>query len=133
MLDVLREQSLSEGIPMTTPAPEETNGDDMPEDLGVALPIEWYIPESITSHYTTNYVVQHTEHEFIISFFEVPTPILLGPPDEVRNAARQMESVRATCVARVVIAAGRMPDFVRILQENLETYRARFGQEEHDE
>jgi hypothetical protein len=124
---------MREGLLMTTPAPEETNGGEMPEDPGIVLPIEWHIPEGLATRYTTNYVVQQTEHEFIISFFEIVPPILLGPPDEVRAAAESITSIRATCVGRVVVAAERMPDLIRILRENMEKYHARHGQEEtHD-
>ena len=36
------------------------------------LPIEWYIAEDLKSQYATNIVIQHTDQEFLISFFEPP-------------------------------------------------------------
>jgi hypothetical protein len=87
-----------------------------------AVPIEWHTPAEIVSRYASNLVVQHTQHEFIISFFEVLPPILLGLPEERQTQLEQIESVQAQCVARIVVAANRMPEFVKVLQDNVEQY-----------
>lgn len=63
-----------------------------------------------------------TEHEFIVSFYEAQPPLLLGSAEENRATLERMGEVRATCVARIVIAAGRMAEFVRVLQDTLATY-----------
>jgi hypothetical protein len=86
------------------------------------LPIEWYIPDDLVSQYATNIVVQQTPHEFIISFFESYPPIVLGSPEEQREKLKSIPSVRATCVARVVVAAERMPEIVKLLRETLARY-----------
>lgn len=98
-------------------------------EQGVEIPIEWDYSEN-TSRYATNLIVQHTEHEFILSFFEIKPPILLGSPEEQAQKALEIKSIKAKCVARVVISAGRMPDFLRVLQDNLNKYQARSDQEE---
>lgn len=96
----------------------------MPENKdGVLLPIEWHISEEVTTKYATNLVIQHTEHEFIISFFEIYPPVLLGPPEGQKLQAEMIDTVRAECVARIVVASDRMPEFVRVLQDNLGTYQ----------
>jgi len=94
--------------------PEKTRG----------LPIKWQIPEDLISRYATNLVVQHTEHEFTISFFEAEPPILLGTPEERQAALEQISSVPLKCVARVTVSASRMPEFVRVLQNSLERYQS---------
>lgn len=86
------------------------------------VPIEWHVPENIVSQYATNLVVQHSEHEFRLYFFEIQPPLLLGTPEERQAKLEQIESVRAECVARIIVAAERMPEFVRVLQENLDRY-----------
>lgn len=88
------------------------------------LPIEWYFPEGLTSRYATNLVVQHTEHEFTLSFFELRQPVVLGSPEERKAKLEQIHSVRAECVARVIVSAGRMPEFLGVLQKQLEIYRS---------
>ena len=92
----------------------------------LALALEWHVPEDIVSQYVTNMVVQHTEHEFVISFFEVTPPLVLGEPDEIKTQLEQLGTVQAECVARIVVAASRMPEFVRVLQDNLENYLSKF-------
>jgi len=91
---------------------------DPVESESLELPIEWYLPDSIVSRYATNMVVQRAEHEFIISFFEVKPPLILGEISAT-NAREKIGSVRAECIARVVIAKERMPKFVEALQTNL--------------
>ena len=86
------------------------------------LPIEWYIPDDMASQYATNMLVQMTSHEFIISFFQLYPPPVLGSPEEQKAKLAAMASVRATCVSRVIVAAERMPEFVRVLQETLARY-----------
>lgn len=86
------------------------------------IPVEWEIPDS-PAPYATNLVVQHTEHEFRISFFQVEQPILLGEEEERDRQAEAVEMVPARCVARVIVSATKMEDFVNVLQENFGRYK----------
>jgi hypothetical protein len=95
------------------------------EAEGRYVPIEWQFPASLVSRYATNLVVQQGEHEFIISFFEIHLPMLLGLPEQRKATIDQLETVPAECVARLIVAAERMPEFVKVLQEQLEQYRSR--------
>ncbi len=89
-------------------------------EQGHALPLEWHVPEDLTCQFATNLIVQHTGHEFIVSFFQVAPPIIFGPVEEAKEQLASIESVKAECVARIVIASSRMPAFVKALQDNLE-------------
>jgi hypothetical protein len=100
------------------------------EPEGLALPLVWRVPEDISTRYATNLVVQHSEHEFIISFFEAIPPLLIGEPAEIRAELEKLGDIEARCVARVVVAAKRMPEFVRVLQQNLEKYLSTSGDSE---
>ena len=90
-----------------------------------AIPLEYHVSADVQSKYATNLVVQHSEHEFLIHFFEARRPLLLGSPDEIDSKLESLKSVRAECVARIIVTADRMPDFVDVLQKNLERYLAR--------
>jgi hypothetical protein len=92
--------------------------DDQEQPNDLEVPIEWYVPESIISQYATNLVVQRSEHEYIISFFDTKPPLIIGVPS--KEALDNLKSVRAECVARIIVAAARMPGFVKALQTNLE-------------
>ena len=91
---------------------------------GRHIPIEWHTPDHIVSQYATNFVVQGTGHEFIISFFEIHPPIILGSADVQRADFEKIQSVPAECVARIIVAAERLPEFVKLLQGQLDQYRS---------
>jgi hypothetical protein len=94
------------------------------------LPIEWYIPDDMVGQYATNMLVQMNPHEFIISFFQLYPPPVLGSPEEQKAKIAEMRSVRATCISRVIVAADRMPEFLRVLQETLARYTSTKGESE---
>ena len=95
------------------------------EGEGVYLPVEFVFPEPPITRFADHMLIQHTEHEFIVSFFESASPVLLGKPEDNLEALKRLGSVKAYCVARIVISAGRMPSMVKALQENLATYQAK--------
>lgn len=94
----------------------------------IAVPIDWHVPEDLTCQYATNLVVQHTDHEFMISFFRAAPPLIIGTPEEQKAQLEELGRVRADCVARIIIAPGRMPEFVQVLQNSLEVYQSRHPQ-----
>jgi hypothetical protein len=89
------------------------------------VPIDWVVPDDIVTRYATNIVVQRSEHEFIISFFEAEPPIIVGPDDRKEKALASIQSVQARCVARIVVAPKRVDDFVRVLTEQIEAAKTR--------
>jgi hypothetical protein len=98
---------------------------------GKWLPLEYYVPDHIQSRYATHLLVQNTEHEFILSFFELQEPFLMGDtPEEIGQQLERLECVRAKCVGRVIIAAHRMPAFIDAMQKNLEKHQTRFDEAE---
>lgn len=97
--------------------------DEQPQQDLFRIPLEYHVPDDMLGRYATNLVVQHTNHEFIVSFFEAHPPMLLGSPKEIRAELEKVGAVRANCIARIIIAAGEMPEFVQVLRDNLEKYR----------
>jgi len=89
----------------------------------IAVPIQWHVPEDLTCQYATTLVVQQTEHEFMLSFFRTAPPLIVGTPEEQKAQLEQIGHVRADCVARIIVAAGRMPEFVQLLRSATEKYR----------
>ena len=85
----------------------------------VELPIEWNVPDDLVARYATNMVVQKTENEYIISFFEINQPIILAEPEKIEEYLKGLKSIRANCVARIIVAADKMPSFVSALDTNL--------------
>lgn len=92
---------------------------------GVNVPLDFHIPKDIISRYATNMTIQPGENEFIISFFEVIPPMLLGTPEERARKIKSLKEVRAECVARVIVAADKLPSFIEAMQTNLGIYQSR--------
>jgi hypothetical protein len=101
-----------------------------PQEEGRSFPIKWTFPPGLVSRAATNIIVQHSEHEFTISFFEVQQPILLGTLEEVQSQLEQIESVPMICVSRVIISATRMEGFLEVLQKNFEQYQSKLKKPE---
>jgi len=99
-------------------------------DTEIQVPLVYHIPEDMPYRYATNLVVQHTEHEFILSFFRASPPFLLGSPEELKEQLAGLESIRADCIARVIVATSKMPEFVEALQANLGKFASTLSDEE---
>jgi hypothetical protein len=89
----------------------------------VQIPIEWHFPEDLKSQYATNMLVQHGENEFFISFFEVIPPVTLGPPEAQISQLEKIETVKAECIARIIVPAEKLPSIIQALNDNLKNYR----------
>ncbi len=97
----------------------------------VKLPLSFVIPEGIVSRYATNFVVQCTGHEFGISFFEAESPFLLGDdPEENRAILEAAETVRAQCVARIVVSPEGMRQFAGVVKSSLARYSVAKGEQD---
>lgn len=94
--------------------------DETKAEEQVQLPIDWHISSEVITRYANNLVVQHTGFEFVVSFFETIPPIILGEPTV--EQLEKLESIRSECVARVVIAAERMPIFLEVLKTNYDRH-----------
>lgn len=79
-------------------------------------------PTGLPTLYATNFVVQHTNHEFILTVYEARPPAFLGTSEERQAQLAKLEEVNAEPLARIVIAATRMPEFVSVILENFKTY-----------
>ncbi len=75
------------------------------------------------SIYATNITVQHTPHEFVISFYEARPPVILGSAEEREAQLQAIDHIYAHCVSRVTVAATRMEGFIKALQDNYDIYQ----------
>jgi len=87
--------------------------------------IDFEVPPDFPTKYASNLVVQHTEHDFTITFFDIRPPLLVGLPEDKASQLAALETVKATPLARIVVAASRMRQFVRVFQDNLETFEGK--------
>jgi hypothetical protein len=85
-----------------------------------AIVIEYNISENVMTRYATHMVVQTIENEFKISFFEVKIPIILT--DQDREKFNETRTMKADCIASVIITSDRLPRFLQALNEHLSKY-----------
>jgi len=97
---------------------------EQPEDHSVSLPIDWHVSENIQSRYASNVFVQAGEYELTLSFFETFLPILADSPEENKAKLLQQGSVRAECIARIVVDPDLVPKLIKALQTSYNAYLA---------
>lgn len=86
----------------------------------VSKPLKWEVPEDLPVVWVNNFVVQHTQHEFILTFFQVTPPILIKPTPEDLEA---VESVPARAIARIALTPRAMAQLLDVIRENYETFQ----------
>lgn len=85
--------------------------------------IERVYPDNLATHFVTSFVAQHQPDHFVISFFELFMPPILGETAEERQRiVDEIDGVQAKCVARIVVTPDKMRELVSVLSDNLETY-----------
>ena len=83
------------------------------------ISIEWRIPDGAMTPFATNMLVQTIENEFKISFFEIKPFIRLDQSQPMPS------TVKADCVASVIVTADRLPKFIEALQIQLGKYKSK--------
>lgn len=89
---------------------------------GITLRVNWHFPEGLQSRYGNNVLVQAGQSEFTISFFEMQLPILLGSPEENKAKLKEMESIQAECVSKVIIPPRLVKGLIDALQIELDKF-----------
>lgn len=111
---------------------EEENGNGTSDTLeeGIRIPITLEIPKDLPALYSNHFAVQHTDREFILYFFDVWLPLIIGAEEEIRAELEKVEALEARCLARIVIAPDKMKDIIEHLQDNFEKYQRRMAKKE---
>ena len=88
----------------------------------VDLKIDWNVPEDVITRFATNLVTQTIDNEFKLTFFEIKPEIVF---DEEEQQKKMIEkgTVRADCIASIIVTADRMPRFLKVLNEQLTKYQ----------
>jgi hypothetical protein len=76
-----------------------------------------YLPPDLIAHFVDNMLVVHTEHQFVVSFLQTEFPLAAN-----KEELLEVESMRAKCVARVIISPNQMQSFIEALQTNYTKY-----------
>lgn len=73
-----------------------------------SVPVEWHLPEPGITRYATHMFIQRSESEFILTFYEVQPPLVIGEDDVM--------AAQAETVARIVVSPQRMAEFVEMFR-----------------
>ncbi len=85
-----------------------------PEGLSVFnLRVQHRIPDNVGLTYSDNFIVQHTENEFTISFSQIEQPFAFTEEEYA-----QLSTVKAEVVARIVISPLKMRELIKALIDN---------------
>lgn len=107
---------------------DQTNSkESVAKPKSVEVPIEYMMPEGMLGVYSDNLLVQHTENEFLLTFFQLNHVARLGPVEAPA-------SIPAQCVARIIMHPKHFEAIVETLNRNLARFKARqTGKEEEAE
>lgn len=95
----------------------------------IPIPLRFETPPDLASRYATNFVVQHTGNEFVLSFYEVFPPLLLGSPEDNLQQLNQLEYVKATCVARIILSPAGIREFAQVLTTSLSALEPKYSED----
>ena len=88
---------------------------DSTEPQARRVRIAFKIPPTLTTRPATHFVVHNTGHEFVISFFEVQPPYIIGDTPESQEEYEQVNQVDAECVGRIFLAPTRLVELTDLL------------------
>jgi hypothetical protein len=87
------------------------------------LKIQHIFPDDLDSKFVSNIIVQHQPDHFVVSFFEVfPPPILGDSEEDKRRQFRGIDHVNAKCVSRIVVTPDKMGEIITVLSDNYNNY-----------
>jgi hypothetical protein len=87
-----------------------------PAQESVVIPLEYKITNDVIGIYADNLIVQHTDNEFILSFFQIHYP-----PQPPENGV--LKSLQANLIARVILSPKHMEGLVEVVAANFIKYK----------
>lgn len=94
----------------------------MQEPEAIQLPFFFIGTEEVPIMLSNLQVVQHVQHEFVITFAQFSPPLVLGTPQEQREQVEAKPYLPVKTVARIAMAPERMLDLIKVLQENYDAW-----------
>jgi len=80
-------------------------------------------PENLQSFFVSDLLIQHEDENFVLSFFEMWPPAIIGETEEdVRSEIEKIDHIDAKCVSRLIITPNKMKSFIEAINSNFEKY-----------
>ncbi len=87
-----------------------------------SIKINWVYPPEMSSYFSDNFVVQNQKDHFILSFFEVINPAILGSKEERQAQLEGLNDIDAKCISRIIVTPKKLKDIIDVLNENYNNY-----------
>jgi len=100
------------------------------QDEPVEIPLMFIGAEDVPILFSNIFTIQHQQNEFIITVGQVQPPLLLGSPEDRLEQAKRVPYVPIKVVARLALTRTRLVELIKALQENLQNYDQRPGEEQ---
>ncbi|HEX9988459.1 MAG TPA: hypothetical protein VGE45_08285 [Chloroflexia bacterium] len=94
--------------------------EESPQEQKLKLSIAWQQPEGVPTSYVTNFAIQKDDPNYILSFYEIKTPVILGPDDYQLEAVKKLGHINAEYVARIIVTETRLREFIKVATSYLE-------------
>jgi hypothetical protein len=88
------------------------------------IPVTWQMPDDLRAEYATHVIAQRGEHEVHLLFFLAQPPLIAGEPAEREKQLQEIVSVPAKGVAKLIVAADKLDEIIKMLQEIRAQYKA---------
>lgn len=86
--------------------------EDVPREMTVAIPMVHHWPDGAITRLANQFTMQVSEDLCYLSFFEATPPLLLGTPEEIQAKAKEITSIRAEGIARIVVTRTKMQEIL---------------------
>lgn len=84
------------------------------DDL-IEIKLRFAIPEGMASRHAHHLIVQVTEFEVVLMFFEVSTPVLYGTEEQQKQILEETGGLRAYCVSKISVPKALYPAMADVM------------------
>lgn len=96
----------------------------MADKDAIKLPIVYIGAEDVPVALANQFIIQHEQNEFILTFGQITPPILLGNDEQRLEQAKNIAYVPVKVVGRFTFTRQRLSELVDVLQRHLRKYDA---------
>jgi hypothetical protein len=79
------------------------------------IKLRFAMPEGMPSRHAHHLIVQVTDFEVVLMFFEVQMPVLYGSEEQQKNILDEMGGLRAYCVSKISVPKALYPAMAAVM------------------
>lgn len=96
-------------------------------EKGRLVSVDYSTGNDLLPVHANQVIVQHSETEFIVTFFEVLPPVINPDPSRQAKEVERLRTIKARPVARIVMSPDRARALLTVLTENVQRYESNVG------